>query len=504
MQRQCWVDEFVLSIAMTASNKTAPSSSPQIYELKMEFDRYEAYSETSPPDYDARLTHFPDIESYQSFEGDDLSLLFCRPQMLNFPKRIEFRGVSEFFQINDPDSVLTTDFPNVREDWPIMSKRMLSALLSVKYFPHQAIPVVMLPNNWESTPENHNYVAVQLLEHLDVFDWDNSFYDIDPKWPNIPKNIEHLVFKEPQTGFPPLFRDSTKRTRLYISAEARAALELAGIRGLKFYDDEKLSTVPFGQAFIKPAGYPDESTRRPRFNRDRVYRLLHDFSRLRGYVEEELSEDTVWLTHLPDIERYRQPSPCPECTGSFWDPHPDLESLFWQPRELDLPERIEFTAVFDSLRINNPKFIRATDYPDVRENWPIMSKRMLNALLSVRDFPHQAIPVVMLSNKMIPTPSGTLIEDDSESHDYVAVQLLEHLDILDWDSSTCTRCPAHPEFMDDFDQLTEIVLTEPPEGFPPLFRITAKPMFLFVSAAGMAALEAAGIKGESYSTIDSN
>lgn len=156
------------------------------------------------------------------------------------PEKIEFETVG--------DIIHHTDYPYCKPQWPIMSKRMLDTLLAVREFPHQTIPVTMVDIQMyydESVgdyvaPEERieDFVAVQLLEHLDVFDWDNSIYTVNPKRPHKPSHVERLVIKEPEEGLPPLFRIGTVklRTHLYVSPEGRAALEAAGIRGVRFID----------------------------------------------------------------------------------------------------------------------------------------------------------------------------------------------------------------------------------------------------------------------------
>jgi hypothetical protein len=166
---------------------------------------------------------------------------------LNLPERVEFDAVGEVFE--------SIDYPYTDVRWPIMSNRMLDALRSVGDFYHVAYPLVMidceqiynaeLGTESSSGIEFHNFFAVHILEDLDVFDCENSVYEFSK---NNSSNIdicsiEKVVLKEPEKGFPPLFRDSTLSTRLYVSAEARTALEAAGIRGVDFIQVENNYTV---------------------------------------------------------------------------------------------------------------------------------------------------------------------------------------------------------------------------------------------------------------------
>src|SRR6266481_6222731 len=57
-------------------------------------------------------------------------------------------------------------------------------------------------------------------------------------------------------------------------------------------------------------------------------------------------------------------------------------------RPIAVPERIFFEANVETLKV--------VDFPINDQNWPIMSKRMLEVLEGVGDFSHRLIPVIML------------------------------------------------------------------------------------------------------------
>jgi hypothetical protein len=199
-------------------------------------------------EYDAWLVEFPGWEEIDTgfwepqiitLNGDEGVLIreksadgLWHATQFSLPERIEFDCDGTRLQVSD--------YPYIKQGWPIMSKRMLNVLLSVREFSYQAIPVVMkdifVPPKFE---ENHDFVVVQLLENQDIFDWEKSIYERDPDRPNRIKSIslEKLVLREPSQGFPPLFRLSNViRSQLFISAESRSALEAAGIRGVKFVE----------------------------------------------------------------------------------------------------------------------------------------------------------------------------------------------------------------------------------------------------------------------------
>jgi hypothetical protein len=237
------------------TSETTATKTHQAYEISHDDSHREGYGETELPEYDAWLIEFPGFKEVKigfwspqvvTIGGSKGYLVreegtdgLWRTTQFYLPERIEFESVGNFLMIHDLRRTRVTDYPYNREGWPIMSKRMLETLLSVREFHHQVIPIVMLdaftPIEFE---ENHDYVAVQLLEHQDVFDWGKSVYERDPELPNGVDSLEKLVLKELSEGLPPLFRIATTplKNLLYVSAEGRTALEAAGIRGVNFIE----------------------------------------------------------------------------------------------------------------------------------------------------------------------------------------------------------------------------------------------------------------------------
>jgi hypothetical protein len=161
----------------------------------------------------------------------------------------------------------------------------------------------------------------------------------------------------------------------------------------------------------------------------------------------------------------------------------------WHVVDFRLPEKIEFETM--------GSIIHQTDYPYCKPRWPIMSKRMLDTLLAVGEFPHQAIPVTMVDVEYYGGPLGEQSAPGERIESFVAVQLLEQLDLFDWDRSVYTLKPHRP---DRIDRIKRVVIKELDEGLPPLFRIALAGLrtSLHVSPQGRAALEAADIKGVSF------
>ncbi len=153
------------------------------------------------------------------------------------------------FYVN-PEFLLYTDYPTNDKSWPIMSRRMYYTLLTAGDFPHRVIPIAMMDGtkftfeperrfleNGQPNPEITNFndfVAVQLLEESDYFDFERSEYRRNQRRPEWIDHISVYVLNEPSEGFPPLFRLTVTPSRLFISAKAREALKGAGIRGTAY------------------------------------------------------------------------------------------------------------------------------------------------------------------------------------------------------------------------------------------------------------------------------
>jgi hypothetical protein len=166
-----------------------------------------------------------------------------------------------------------------------------------------------------------------------------------------------------------------------------------------------------------------------------------------------------------------------------------------------VPKEIEFIA--------KREYLSMTDFPNLNkaDRWPIMSRKMAEVILSVGDFPHQIIPVTFKDY------SGVPIECD-----YVILHLTKLSDLLDLDKSSYTKqlCNVDDDFIKKarknglilnnpvvftaIESINEIVLKEPKNGFPPIFRVEWIDI-LCVSAETKNALEMAEIKGLIFDPI---
>jgi hypothetical protein len=164
------------------------------------------------------------------------------------PEPIDFVGFLDE-RLHQTDYLYTDD----SDLKPIISKRMLYVLRSVGEFPHKAISTRIYDygfqgqgdNNFEGVTTspagefNEDYVALQLLEHVDGIDYELTEFRPSVNPAILPPQITNLVLKEPIGGFPPIFRLAKKKTTyLFVSPAAKEALEEAGIKGLDFFPQE--------------------------------------------------------------------------------------------------------------------------------------------------------------------------------------------------------------------------------------------------------------------------
>ncbi len=187
--------------------------------------------EDTSRDYDAYIVQWPEFLDY--------GLNFTDPDDFEYPIHgVKFQGYES--------SLSDTDYPYNDVRWPIMSKRMLNTLFEVKEFPHRTwdIPFLGFPDNVSDVMleqklsggirHDNEFVAVQLLEELDIFDWENSVYEEGYVDSDTVSSIRKLALHTPDDGLPPIFRLKVNSVPLFVSPEGRAALEAANIKGIRF------------------------------------------------------------------------------------------------------------------------------------------------------------------------------------------------------------------------------------------------------------------------------
>ncbi len=231
---------------------------------------------------------------------------------------------------------------------------------------------------------------------------------------------------------------------------------------------------------------------------EKVYELSHDVNRFIDIVDD-LSEDGYLeskFTHWNNMESafyYCVPITLGGTEGDIERRKGD-DKIF-RVVGAKMPAEISFVGLRD--------WLSPTDMPYMwnPSNWPIMSRKMVDVLLAVGDFPHQIIPVIFKSEDEYITEKYINGPPAKPNHDYVILQLLELSDLLDLDKSVykLSNYAYEPEITFIGNVEEGEVLREPAGGFPPIFRVKHKEISIYVSAKAKEALEAANIQGLNFS-----
>ena len=182
--------------------------------------------------------------SFEPFKGDDIigfNMLgeeeFVMPNVVYF--RANFNTIPQ-----------NTDFPITDLTFPIISNRMITILENVKPFKKRVLKTIMVDDTYlgeylnkkgevlDGVKIDSSYYGVQFLEFTDAFDKNNSIYKPMRSNPDMPGVIKKLVLKEPQNGFPSMFKIKENLSLTFISEEARIALESNHIKGCVFEEVE--------------------------------------------------------------------------------------------------------------------------------------------------------------------------------------------------------------------------------------------------------------------------
>jgi hypothetical protein len=167
------------------------------------------------------------------------------------------------------------------------------------------------------------------------------------------------------------------------------------------------------------------------------------------------------------------------------------------------PEPIDFVGFLDE-RLHQTDYL----YTDDSDLKPIISKRMLYVLRSVGEFPHKVISTRIYdygfqdqgsnnyAGRTTP-PAGEFNED------YVSLQLLEHVDGIDYEHSEFDLNPDPDNLLPDLvlpPDIINLVLKEPVGGFSPIFRLNraGERLRILVPPITKEALEEAGIRGINF------
>jgi hypothetical protein len=195
-----------------------------------------------------------------------------------------------------------------------------------------------------------------------------------------------------------------------------------------------------------------------------AYRLNYDDNHYRGFRSASTEEDIVFQKY----DGYEEFSM-------------SRLSLF------EHPTPVIFTGNLDSVR-----FI---DYP-LNSGWEVMSRKMYETLLSVGDFPHRIIPVVIIDSKIKEKDwfnNNGGLKQDVGLWNYIAVHITGTIDVVDYEKSSYTQDEKLKRI-----RIYTYVFKNPTNGLPPIFRTPENLFPVFVSAEAREALKRNKIKGIRY------
>lgn len=156
-------------------------------------------------------------------------------------------------------------------------------------------------------------------------------------------------------------------------------------------------------------------------------------------------------------------------------------------RKIDLPKKIYCQANFNII----PEY----DFPIVDVADSVFSEKMFNIFLNIGELNYREVPVTMFDDTYLDEPfdsKGILKEDVRKIESYKVIQLMEYSNVFDYKNS---KYKTSKVFRDMIRNITKLVLREPKNGFPSLFRIKENSSLLFVNSETKNMIEEMGIKG---------
>jgi hypothetical protein len=227
----------------------------------------------------------------------------------------------------------------------------------------------------------------------------------------------------------------------------------------------------------------------------KAYKLTYDATRFDG-VDEEMAYDAYvepfWNWNILD--------------HAFHSAFPfTVEGFIGEYIEDDQGEMIA-ARLPKSMEFHGPRpWPPPTDFPvisDIKTAWSVMSKRMIEVLLTVGNFPHQVIPVVFICGDEEYDEIWNNGPPPKPIYDYAILQLLEISSFLDLERAEYTNIVYSDGFGIFTSHRGETVFIEPEQGFPPIFRVRGCFFDVYVSAVAKRALEEFEIRGLSFEPVE--
>jgi hypothetical protein len=160
-------------------------------------------------------------------------------------RTIEYQMPSPVLMVGNLKKISGVDYPYTDTGWPIMSAKMRGILQDFKGCHIRCYPVRIIDDTLDNPsvyfdsvddPKHvlTNFSAVQFLDRVHSFDWENSVYTRSEYVPDLVSELHKLVVKEAPNGFPPIFRLAAYPNLILITEETKTALEKAQIRGTEY------------------------------------------------------------------------------------------------------------------------------------------------------------------------------------------------------------------------------------------------------------------------------
>lgn len=149
---------------------------------------------------------------------------------------------------------------------------------------------------------------------------------------------------------------------------------------------------------------------------------------------------------------------------------------------LAYPEPLKVPSV---VKLRASETIGDTDFPITDVGWPIFPDHLLDGPLSLQWIPHRRIPLDILSADGEPM---------REIPRFSAIQLLTLHNVFDEVRSEY-ELETDPDLDEKVRFASKVEFLVPPDGLPPLFRLTVKPGVLFISSEAKEAAERIGVRG---------
>lgn len=153
-------------------------------------------------------------------------------------------------------------------------------------------------------------------------------------------------------------------------------------------------------------------------------------------------------------------------------------------REFEVPEIIYFQA--------NLGVISKIDYPITDLNIQIMSNKMIKTLLNIKKVNIREISIKMVDDMYFDPLfiDNILSLNVAVINDFKAIQLMNFTKCFDYINSIYEE-----DFLLPVGHISKMVLKQPKDGFPPIFKIEESSSNIFVSQEGKDALERENLNG---------